>query len=336
MPGIEDLSGRKLGEFVLRARIGEGGYGAVYRCEQPLLGREAVVKVLHPRLRHNGVVLQRFLREAQLASQLDHPGAAHIYAFGIEREDGLFWIAMEMVQGVGLNRWLHEHGAMPLERFVPFFEQLAEVVHAAHERGIVHRDLKPSNVMVIERGGRLTPKLLDFGVAKLLDGAPGRPVSAMLDAGAAETAALATGSNRMSGAMETVTQTATSPSTSGRDLRRLTYAHSTIGSPPYMSPEQWIDAADVGPSSDLYALGVVAYEAITGRRPFHAANISEYAELHCDAPVPPVGDGLPPALDRFFERALAKRPEQRWRTALELAAALRAEWIATRVSGATQ
>ena len=121
MPEVEDLSGRKLGEFVLRARIGEGGFGAVYRCEQPLLGREAVVKVLHPRLRHNKVVLQRFLREAQLASQLDHPCAAHIYAFGIERDDGLFWIAMEMVPGVGLNRWLKERGTMPLERFVPFF-----------------------------------------------------------------------------------------------------------------------------------------------------------------------------------------------------------------------
>jgi serine/threonine-protein kinase len=79
---------------------------------------------------------------------------------------------------------------------------------------------------------------------------------------------------------------------------------------------------------------VLVYEAIVGRRPFNAANISEYADLHCDAPVPPVGEGLPPAFDRFFERALAKRPEQRWRTALELAAALRAEWVAARTSGA--
>ncbi len=94
VPEIEDLSGRKLGEFVLRARIGAGAFGAVYRCEQPLLGRQAVIKVLHPRLRHNSVVRQRFLREAQLASQLDHPCAAHIYAFGIESNDGLFWIAM--------------------------------------------------------------------------------------------------------------------------------------------------------------------------------------------------------------------------------------------------
>jgi serine/threonine protein kinase len=107
--------------------------------------------------------------------------------------------------------------------------------------------------------------------------------------------------------------------------------NSTVGSPPYMSPEQWMNPAEVGPSSDLYALGVLAYEAITGRRPFSAETASQYAELHCDAAVPPVGGGLPAALDRFFERALAKRSEERWRTALELAAALRAEWIAARI-----
>src|SRR5512140_3850898 len=160
-----------VGEFVLRERIDEGGFGAVYRCEQPLLGRQAVVKVLHQRLRRNDVVLQRFMREAQLASRLDHPYAAHVYAFGIEHDDGLFWVAMEMVQGTALNRWLRERGPLSLEQFVPFFERVAEVVQTAHERGIVHRDLKPSNVMVIERAGRLLPKLLDFGIAKLYDDA---------------------------------------------------------------------------------------------------------------------------------------------------------------------
>src|SRR5678816_3121976 len=154
----EDLCGRMVGEFVLRERIDEGGFGAVYRCEQPLLGREAVVKVLHQRLRRNDVVLQRFLREAQLASRLDHPYAAHVYAFGVEQDDGLLWIAMEMVHGTPLDRWLRERGTLALAAFVPFFEHLAEVVHTAHQAGIVHRDLKPSNVMVIERSGRLMPK----------------------------------------------------------------------------------------------------------------------------------------------------------------------------------
>src|SRR5512144_824258 len=166
MPERDELSGRRLGEFVLRERIGEGGFGAVYRCEQPLLGRQAVVKVLHQRLRRNDVALQRFLREAQLASRLDHPYAAHVYAFGVEGKDGLRWIAMELVAGITLKHWLATHGPMPLEQFVPFFECIAQVVQAAHDRGIVHRDLKPSNVMVLESAGRLFPKLLDLGIAK--------------------------------------------------------------------------------------------------------------------------------------------------------------------------
>jgi WD40 repeat protein/serine/threonine protein kinase len=318
----EDLSGRTLGEFVLRERIDEGGFGAVYRCEQPLLGRQAVVKVLHQRLRRNDVVLQRFMREAQLASRLDHPYAAHVYAFGIEHDDGLFWIAMEMVQGTALNRWLRERGPLSLDQLVPFFECVAEVVQTAHDRGIVHRDLKPSNVMVIERAGRLLPKLLDFGVAKLLDDTalpqPPRPYPS----GTQPLATLTP--DRQLPPSEILTLTASTTPQQRHDLQhRLTHADSTIGSPPYMSPEQWNNAVTVGPASDLYALAVVAYEALTGRRPFIAATVTEYAELHCNAAVPPLGAGLPAALDRLFERALAKRPEQRWSSALELAAALR-------------
>src|SRR5215510_3231995 len=160
-----DLAGRRLGQFVLRDQIGEGGYGVAYRGEQPLLERDVVVKVLHER-RRNDVAEARFLREAQLASRLDHPYAAHVYDSAVE-EDGLFWIAMELVHGSTLADWLKTRGPMPLDQFVPFFECVAQVVHAAHERGIVHRDLKPSNVMVIEHGGRLFPKLLDFGIAKV-------------------------------------------------------------------------------------------------------------------------------------------------------------------------
>src|SRR5215510_7471668 len=114
-----DLYGRTLGEFVLREQIGEGGYGAVYRGEQPVLQRDVVVKVLHER-RHNDVEKRRFLREARLASRLDHPYAAHVYACGADDKDGLLWIAMELVQGFTLAEWLEIHEAMPIEQFVPF------------------------------------------------------------------------------------------------------------------------------------------------------------------------------------------------------------------------
>src|ERR1044071_4739289 len=152
---MTDLAGRKLGDFVLREQIGEGGCAVVSRCEQPQRRRSAVVKVLHERGQRSDAALDRFRREAQLASQLDHPYAAHVYAFGDE-DDGLFWIAMELVQGTALDDWLVAHGPMPLAQFVPFFENVADVVHAAHERGIIHPDLKPSNVMVISWRDRPT------------------------------------------------------------------------------------------------------------------------------------------------------------------------------------
>jgi serine/threonine protein kinase len=129
-----------------------------------------VVKVLRDPQQGKSGARERFLREAQLTSQLDHPYAAHVYAFGAE-PDGVLWIAMEMVPGISLDTWLRERGPMPPEQFAPFFNCVAKVVAAAHERGIIHRDLKPANVMVIERSGGLIPKLLDFGIAKANHGA---------------------------------------------------------------------------------------------------------------------------------------------------------------------
>jgi serine/threonine protein kinase len=99
-----DLTGRILGDFVLLEQIGEGGWAAVYRGEQTLLKRYVVVKVLHPRQQSDDVGRARFLREAQLASQLDHPYAAHVYAFGIAEEDGILWIAMELVLDQAITR----------------------------------------------------------------------------------------------------------------------------------------------------------------------------------------------------------------------------------------
>ncbi|HEV7557500.1 MAG TPA: serine/threonine-protein kinase, partial [Kofleriaceae bacterium] len=253
----DDLCGRTLGEFVLRERIGEGGFGAVYRCQQPLLGRQAVIKVLHRRLRENEIELQRFTREAQLASRLDHPYAAHVYAFGVEQEDGLFWIAMEMVQGTTLDRWLRDRGPLPVDQLVPFFERVAEVVETAHERGIVHRDLKPSNIMVIERAGRLLPKLLDFGIAKM-QVAEHVPVAPKLPA--------VVGDAVTPRQLDIDTMPLGAEGVAGAIHSPLTRADAAMGSPPYMSPEQWRDALAVTPRSDLYSLGIVAYESLTGRR----------------------------------------------------------------------
>jgi tRNA A-37 threonylcarbamoyl transferase component Bud32 len=297
-----ELRGRQLGDFVLRECIGQGAFAAVYRCEQPLLGREAVIKVLHQRLRESEVVLQRFMREARLASRLSHPYAAHVYAFGVEPEDGLAWIAMEMVAGTSLEHWLKEQGPLALDVLVPFVEHVAEVVQDAHDHGIVHRDLKPSNVMMIEHAGRLFPKLLDFGIAKMIDEA--------VQPGFAE------------GSIEIDGDTIVSPGESAN--QSLTLANTTLGSPPYMSPEQWCDPLSVGPRSDLYSLAIMAYEALTGKQPFTGATIAAIGERHCNAEVPSLGAGFPAELDRVFQRALAKAPEDRPASALAFASELRA------------
>src|SRR5262245_42419105 len=163
------LTGRVLGDFVLGEALGRGGGGTVYRAEQRGLDRPAVVKVVHRSLIGRPANTDRFAREARLASRFDHPYAANIYAFGVEH-DGVMWIAMELVDGTPLDKLIRRSGPLTLERFVPLFEQLCEVVQTAHDQGIVHRDIKPSNVMVIARAGRLMPKLLDFGLAKLVGG----------------------------------------------------------------------------------------------------------------------------------------------------------------------
>jgi WD40 repeat protein len=252
--------------------IGEGGFGHVFRAEQETLGREAVVKVRRDPTSSRGV--DRFLQEARLASRLDHPYAAHVYAFGAE-SDGLLWIAMELVRGTPLDR-LVQYAPMAPERAIPFLRRLCEVVQTAHDQGIVHRDLKPANVMVISRAGSLFPKLLDLGVA--LD-----------QQGAAD----------------------------GADALR-----GPVGTPFYMAPEQWVPRAPVGPSADVYALGVIAYEVLVGKPPFDGDSALAVAIQHARTPPPPLPNGFPGGLGAAIARAMAKRPPERFASALELGTAL--------------
>ena len=298
------LIGRRLGEFVVKKPLSGGGFGQVFLAEQKALGREAVVKVLHDHHTSNSSVVQRFLREARLASLLDHPYAAHTYAFGAE-SDGVLWIAMELVRGTPLDTLLRVQGPIPLERFVPLLGRICEVVATAHEQGIVHRDLKPANVMVLSRAGQLLPKLLDFGIAKLTGDETPRPTWD----GATTPAALAGVELAGDG--------------SGTDVE-LTGEGVAMGSPHYMAPEQWTDAAATDARTDIYALGVICFQALTGQPPFRAQSRDKVAALHARAPVPPLGDGFPPGLDPVVATAMAKRKDHRYQSALELAAAFRA------------
>ncbi|HEX3766578.1 MAG TPA: protein kinase [Kofleriaceae bacterium] len=293
-----DLHERVLGDFALAEVIGQGGCGTAYRAEQRALGRPAVVKVIHRSLSARRDVAQRFAREARLASRFDHPHAAHIYSFGVEH-DGVMWIAMELVDGTPLAQLIRGSGPLALDRFVPLFEQLCEVVQSAHDQGIVHRDIKPSNIMVIERAGRIMPKLLDFGIAKLVAGNAG------------PTSAAATQRWREPG-----------DPASGR-ARELTQDGQVLGSPMYMAPEQWRDATSAGPPADQYALALVAYEALTGARAFEAPTLAALEDQHQHAALPALPTHLPAALHAVLARASEKLPERRFPSLTELAAAVR-------------
>jgi serine/threonine protein kinase len=358
-PAPDPLAGRSLRDFVLHEKLGEGGFGAVYRAEQPRLGREAVVKILRARLGGSARERARFVLEARLASRFDHPFAAHVYDSDVEA-DGTLWIAMELVRGLSLQDWLRERGPFQPAAFAPLFERIGEVVQTAHDQGIVHRDLKPANVMVMERGGQLLPKLLDFGIAKIEQaaevasaaaepeatgpvlliepvgqlqqpprGEQAQPLPAEPDArapaehsGAPEGPALIAPIGSLSGPLTADGAESITPgqlqTTAALDLSRT---GRVLGSPSYMAPEQWLDAAQVDHRTDLYALGVLCYEALAGRRPFEGESIESIAQAHLAAVPAPLGAGHPAALDAFFAKALAKRKEARFGSATEMAQA---------------
>ncbi len=323
---MRDLSGYVLGDYVLRARIGGGGNGDCYRAEHLVLRRVAVVKVMNE---HRGFAYDeaaaRFQREAQLASKLSHDNAARVYDFGdtvidedTDDEEELMWIAMEFVNGITFAKWLKAHGPMSVAEVVRFFLPLLGAVGAAHKCEIVHRDLKPSNVMVIEIDGVLTAKLIDFGIAKgcvenIVEDEP------VVHPGDKRATALirAKRSPRYH-------RTNTAPGLSPRvpeHRRKITRRGAGIGSRAYMSPEQCGDAACVGPATDIYALGVMLCEALTGRLPFKAddTDTDGYSQVHLHA-APDIY--LPAALERVLYRALSKEPEQRQASARELGEAL--------------
>jgi serine/threonine-protein kinase len=186
----------------------------------------------------------------------------------------VLWIAMEHVKDETLDAIVTHRGPMPPAVFGPLFARLCEVVHTAHELGIVHRDIKGSNVMVIERAGQLLPKLLDFGIAK--------------------------GEGEGEGV---------SP---GIDAPGLTGHGSTLGSPHYMSPEQWSSPGDVDARADIYALGVLAYRCIAGRLPFQGVTRVNLPAAHIEVHAPALPGTVAQPIADVILRALAKQPDARW------------------------
>jgi serine/threonine protein kinase len=271
---------RRLGRYTLIEKLGSGGMGVVYRAEHAMLRRPTAVKLLD-RNEVGEQGLARFEREVQLTAQLTHPNTIAIYDYG-RTPDGVFYYAMELVDGLDLEVLVRDHGKLPPARVVHLLRQACGSLAEAHEAGLVHRDIKPSNLVLSLRAGQgEILKVLDFGLVKdVRDGAG--------DASLSRTGAI-------------------------------------LGTPLYLSPEAIRAPEEVGPASDLYAIGAVAYWLLTGEPVFSATSIVELCAAHLsETPLPPSKKGIavPPELERLVLACLAKRPADRPESAAALGAAL--------------
>lgn len=259
--------------FTIIEKIGQGGWGGVYRAYQHSTRREVALKVLRRDVAEDTEARRRFHREAEAVSKLKHPNTVTVFDFG-ETPDGLLFIAMEYVEGRSLDAVISEDGPLPPLRTVQIARQMALSLAEAHTKGIVHRDIKPQNVMLTSHGdGKEFVKVLDFGVAKLAS---------------VESALTTTGS--------------------------------TFGTPEYMSPEQ-VQSKDVDHRSDLYAMGVVMYEMLSGRPPFTGKSAVTVALNHIRKRPPPIrpAGAYPRPLLSLLKRLLAKTPSDRPLSARETA-----------------
>ena len=281
------MIGRTLSHFRILAKIGEGGMGVIYRAEDTDLRRPVALKVLRPDFVGNEERRLRFLREARAAAAVTHPNIATVYEVG--DSDGVVFIAMELVEGKTL-RDLIGGRPMPIKDALRIATEMAEGLAEAHKAGVIHRDFKPDNVIVHSNGH---PKILDFGLAKLLE-----ERADTLDAAASK--------------MQTI---------SGE----LTREGKIFGTALYMSPEQ-ARGKQVDARSDIFSFGTTLYEMVTGRGPFQGkTNTDILSAVIRDEPAPPSQQNaeVPPKLEDLIAKCLEKEPGERYQHTDDLSVDLR-------------
>lgn len=282
------LIGKQLGAYQIQAKLGEGGMARVYKAYHARLRRDVAIKVILPQAADKPGFKERFEQEAQVVARLEQRNIVAVYDFG--ESDNLTYLVMQYVGGGTLRDQLRGQRPLELRRAVAYAQQMARALHHAHQRGIVHRDVKPQNMLVSSSDpGELL--LSDFGIAKLFD--------------AQETTLPMIGNNAPANPM-------------------LTNVGQMIGTPDYMAPEQ-INRQPVDARTDVYALGVVLFQMLTGRAPFLSSTEIGLLYQHVHTPAPDVRElnpQVPEMLAQITAKALAKAPPARFQSAEEMARAL--------------
>lgn len=278
------MAGRMfLGRYELIKPLGEGGMGQVFLAKQTDLGRQVVVKVMHDHVANDPKFRERFQREMLLMARFQHPYVVTLYDASLSDPNGPC-IVMEYVRGITLDHLLQRNGKLIPARVGRLLGQLCEALYAAHQEGIIHRDLKPANLMVIDPE---TPyekiKVMDFGLAKIINNSSG--IGMMMH-----------------------------QSNTGLDF--------AVGTPGYISPEQ-VRGEDSDFRCDLYGVGVMLYEMLTGRLPFIREEAMDVLFAHATEPPPSFADAgapnwSPPEVEAVVMRCLAKNPDDRPSSAREL------------------
>jgi hypothetical protein len=276
-----------LGGYQILKELGRGGMGTVYLARQLSLDRKVALKVMKPQWANDPTFMARFTREAFAAAQLVHHNIVQIYDIGSDR--GLHYFSMEYVEGQSLGELLRRQGALPPEVAVGYVLQAARGLKYGHDRGMVHRDVKPDNLLLNDQG---VIKVADLGLVKT----PG------VEEPDAKPVAL--------------------PAT---EDSQLTGAHTAVGTPAYMAPEQARDSSHVDARADVYALGCSLYVLVTGRPPFQGSTALEIISKHAYEPVVPpsaLAEGVPKALSDVILKMVAKKPAERYADMGEVIAAL--------------